>query len=71
MKWLGGEAFPDAYDDECMSEISVEINWSEEEEEDISRDPDWAELEEIVSESGDDSEDTRMRDGQQTKNFLP
>ena len=64
------EALPDA-DDECMSEISVEMDWSEEEEEeDVSRDLDWAELEEIVSESDNDSEDTTMRDDQQTKNVI-
>lgn len=51
----GGEAFPDADDDECMSEISVEMDWSrEQEEEDVCKDPDLAELEKIVSESGDD-----------------
>lgn len=44
-----------ADDDECVSEISVEMDQSEEEEEeDVSKDPDWEELEEVVSEFDDD-----------------
>ena len=51
----GGEAFPDADDDECMSKISVEMDWSrEEEEKDVNKDPALAELEKNVSESDDD-----------------
>ena len=64
--------------DECASEISMEIDRSDEEEEKdhFSIDPDWAELEEFVSESDDDSdsdsddEDTSMGGNQPTRNFL-
>ena len=33
------EALPDADDDECMSEMSVEMDWSEEEKEDNGNSP--------------------------------
>lgn len=58
-----------ADDDECVSEISVEMDWSEEEE-DVSKHPDWEELEEVVSELDDDSEDTTTMHDQPTRNFI-
>ena len=64
--------------DECASEISMEIDMSdkEEEKEHFSKDPDWAELKEFLSESDDDSdsdsddEDASVGGNQPTRIFL-